>query len=62
MENALKITHKWCKTKGLVVNPLETSVMIFTRIYKPEPFEPQRPEGKEITFTNTVISRSLIRP
>jgi hypothetical protein len=48
MENALKITHRRCKVKGLVVNPLNT------RKYKPETAEPFRLEGKEIIFTSTV--------
>ena len=30
MEYALKITYRWCKTKGLVVNPQKTNIMIIT--------------------------------
>jgi hypothetical protein len=37
MEHALKMTYRWWKTKGLVVNPQKTNVIIFTRKYKPEP-------------------------
>ena len=48
------MTYRWCKTKGLVVNPQETNVMIFTRKYKPAPIKPLRLKGEEITFTNTV--------
>jgi hypothetical protein len=48
MENALKITHIRCKTKGLVVNPLKT------RKYKPETAEPLRLEVEEIALTSTV--------
>jgi hypothetical protein len=55
MEYALKMTYGWCKTEGLVVSPQETSVMIFTRKYKPEPIKPLRLKGEEISFTNTVL-------
>jgi hypothetical protein len=48
MENTLTETHRWCKTKGMVVNPQKTNVMLFIRKYKPEPTEPLRLEGKEI--------------
>jgi hypothetical protein len=51
---ALKITYRWCKTKGLVVNPQENYIMIFTKKYKPEIIDPLRLEGQEITFTSTV--------
>jgi hypothetical protein len=54
MEYALKITYRWCKTKGLVVNPQKTNVMILTKNYKPETIEPLGFEGHEIAFTNTV--------
>jgi hypothetical protein len=54
MEHALKMTHRWYKTKGLVVSPLKTSVMVFTRKYKPELVEPLGLEVKEIAFTSTV--------
>ena len=54
MEYALKITYRWCKTKGLVVNPQNTNIMIFTKKYKPETIKPLRFEGQEIAFTNTV--------
>jgi hypothetical protein len=54
MEYALKIINRWCKNKGLVVNPQKTNIMIFTKKYKPETIEPLRLEGQEITFTNTV--------
>jgi hypothetical protein len=37
MQHALKLTNRWWKTKGLVVNPQKTNVIIFTRKYKPEP-------------------------
>jgi hypothetical protein len=37
-----------------VVNPLKTNIMIFTRKYKPEPTEPLRLQGKEVTFIGTV--------
>jgi hypothetical protein len=60
MENALKITHKWYKTEGLVVNPLKTIVMIFTRKYKAEFIEPLRLEGKQFTFTSTVKYRGVL--
>jgi hypothetical protein len=53
IEYALKI-YRWCKTKGLVVNPQKTNIMIFTKKYKPETTEPLRFEGQEITFTNRV--------
>jgi hypothetical protein len=46
MINALKIVQRWCETKGLPVNPLKTSIMVFTRKYKPEPIQPIRPEEK----------------
>ena len=54
MEHALKMTYRWCKTKGLVVNPQKTNIMIFTKKYKPETIEPLRFEGQEISFTDTV--------
>jgi hypothetical protein len=54
MEYALKIINRWCKTKGLVVNPQKTNIMIFTKKYKPETIEPLLFEGQEIAFTNTV--------
>jgi hypothetical protein len=54
MEHALKITYRWCMTKGLVVNPQKTNIMIFTKKYKRETAEPLRFEGQEIAFTNTV--------
>jgi hypothetical protein len=54
MENALKRAHRLCKTKGLVVTPLKTNVIIFTTKYKPEPVETLMLEGEEIAFTNTV--------
>jgi hypothetical protein len=34
VENALKITNRWCKAKGLVVNPHKTNVIIFTSTVK----------------------------
>jgi hypothetical protein len=54
MEHALKMTYRWCKTKGLVVNPQKTNMMIFTKKYKPETIKPLRLEGQEIAFTNTL--------
>jgi hypothetical protein len=54
MEYALKIINRWCKNKGLVVNPQKTNIMIFTKKYKPETIEPLRFEGQEISFTDTV--------
>jgi retron-type reverse transcriptase len=54
MEYALKIINRWCKTKGLVVNPQKTNIMIFTKKYKPETIETLRFEGQEISFTDTV--------
>jgi hypothetical protein len=54
MEHALKMTYRWCKTKGLVVSPQKTNVKIFTRKYKPEQTEPLKLEGDEITFTSAV--------
>jgi hypothetical protein len=54
MEYALKIINRWCKTKGLMVNPQKTNIMIFTKKYKPEISEPLRFEGQEISFTDTV--------
>jgi hypothetical protein len=61
--NALKIVHRWCKTKGLPVNLLKTNIMVFTRKYKTEPIEPLRPEEKEnCLHLFGEISRSLTRP
>jgi hypothetical protein len=54
MEHALKMTCRWCKTKGLVVNPQKTNIMIFTKKYKPETIKPLRFKGQKIAFTNTV--------
>jgi hypothetical protein len=54
MEYALKIINRWCKTKGLVVNPQKTNIMIFTKKYKPETIETLRFERQEISFTDTV--------
>jgi len=55
MINALKIVHRWCETKGLLVNPLKTKIMVFTRKYKPEPTKPMRLEDKKkIAFTYSV--------
>jgi hypothetical protein len=54
IEYALKITYRWCKTKGLVVNPQKTNIMIFTKKYKRETIEPLRLEGLEVAFTDTV--------
>jgi hypothetical protein len=62
IEYALKIINRWCKNKGLVVNLQKTNIMIFTKKYKPETIEPMRFEGQEISFTDTVKYRSLIRP
>jgi hypothetical protein len=63
IEHAVKMTYRWCKTKGLVVNPQTTNVMIFNRKYKPEVIEPLRLEGEKIVFTNSSeIHSSLIRP
>jgi hypothetical protein len=31
MEYVLKIIRRWCKNKGLVVNPQKTNIMIFTK-------------------------------
>jgi hypothetical protein len=59
MDHALKMTYRWCKTKGLVVIPQKTNIMIVTKKYEPETIEPLRLEGQEIAFTNTV---SLVRP
>jgi hypothetical protein len=42
MEHALKMTYRWCKTEGLVVNPQKTNIMIFTKKCKPESTEPLR--------------------
>jgi hypothetical protein len=53
MGHALKMTHRWYKTKGLVVNPQKTNTMIFTKKYKPETIKPLRLERQEIAFTNT---------
>jgi hypothetical protein len=50
MDYALKIINRWCKTKGLVVNPKKTNIMIFTKKYKPEATEPLRFEGLEISL------------
>jgi hypothetical protein len=60
MENAQKIIHRWCKTKGPAVNPLKTNTMILTRKYKPEPAEPLRLQTKEITFTGSVKHLEII--
>jgi hypothetical protein len=54
MEHTVKMTYRWVKTKGLVVNPQKTNAMIFTRKFKPKPIEPLRLEGEETPFTNTV--------
>jgi hypothetical protein len=54
MEYALKMTYRWCKTTGLVVNPQKTNIMIFTMKYEAETTEPLRFEGREIAFINTV--------
>jgi hypothetical protein len=54
MENALKTTYGCCKTRGLMINLLNTNIMVFTREYKPEPTQPLRLKGKEITFSGTV--------
>jgi hypothetical protein len=54
IEYALKIINRWCKTKGLVVNPQKTNIMTFTKKYKPETTEPLRFEGEQISFTDTV--------
>ena len=54
MDHALKMTYRWFKTKGLVVIPQKTNIMIFTKKYEPETIEPLRLEGQEIAFTNTV--------
>jgi hypothetical protein len=54
MEHTLKMIYRWCKAKGLVVNPQKTNTMIFTKKYKPETIKPLRLERQEIAFTNTV--------
>ncbi|XP_071574629.1 uncharacterized protein [Temnothorax nylanderi] len=54
MSDALKIVQKWCEAKGLMVNPSKTSIMIFTRKYKPEPIKPFKLWGKAIPFTTSV--------
>ncbi|XP_071577352.1 uncharacterized protein [Temnothorax nylanderi] len=54
MNDALKIVQRWCEAKGLMVNPSKTSIMIFTRKYKPEPIEPFKLWGKAIPFTTSV--------
>jgi Reverse transcriptase (RNA-dependent DNA polymerase). len=40
MINVLKTVQRWYETKGLMVNLLETNVMVFTRKYKPVPTQP----------------------
>jgi len=63
MINALKIVDRWCETKGLRVNPLNTNIMVFTRKYKPEPIDPMRPEEKEnCLHLFSEIFTSLTRP
>jgi len=63
MINSLKIVRRWCKTKGLPVNPLKTNIMVFTRKYKPEPTEPMRLEEKEnCLHLFGEIYRNLTRP
>jgi hypothetical protein len=52
--NALQIVQRWCETKGLGVNPLKTSIMVFTRKYIPEPKEPLRLRERKIAFTRLV--------
>jgi hypothetical protein len=54
MEYALKIINIWCKTKGLVMNPQKTNIMIFTKKYKPETIKPLWLKGQEVSFTDTV--------
>jgi hypothetical protein len=54
MEHTLKMTYRWCKTEGLVVNPQKSNIMIFTKKHKPKAIEPLRFKGQEIVFTNTV--------
>ncbi|XP_071577346.1 uncharacterized protein [Temnothorax nylanderi] len=54
INDALKIVQKWCEAKGLMVNPSKTSIMVFTRKYKPEPIEPFKLWGKVIPFTTSV--------
>jgi len=37
-----------------MVNPSKTTAMIFIRKYKPEPIEPLKLWGKEITYASSV--------
>jgi hypothetical protein len=37
-----------------MVNPLKINVMVFTSKYTPEPTEPWRLKGREISFTKRV--------
>jgi len=63
MINILKIVQRWCVAKGLMVNPLKTNVMVFTRKYKPEPTQALRDRGKETVFTYSVkYSGALLDP
>jgi hypothetical protein len=54
MEHDLKMTHRWCKAKGLVVNPQKSNITTFTTKYKPKTIETLRLEGQEIAVTNTI--------
>jgi len=54
MNEALSILQDWCIAKGLTVNSSKTTAMIFTRKYKPEPIEPLKLWGKEITYASSV--------
>jgi len=54
INKALSILQDWCIAMGLTVNPSKTTAMIFTRKYKPEPIEPLKLWGKEITYASSV--------
>ena len=54
IEHALKMTYRWCKADGLVVNPQKSNIMIFTKKHEPKAIEPLRFKGQEIAFTNIV--------
>jgi hypothetical protein len=63
MINILKIVQRWCVTKCLMVNPLKTNVMVFTRKYKQQPTQVLRVKGKETVFTSLVkYSGALLDP
>jgi len=54
MDDALRIIQNWCRNKGLMINSSKTTIMIFTRKYKPKAIESLKLWGKKLIYANFV--------